>query len=132
MRAGTVVDFHNHYFPPAYLDAVRRGPSAFRVTDDAAGNPVLHSPGDYNVVVPGHRDIDHRLRDLDEAGIDVQVITLTAPATSIEEPARAVELARLANDRLAAVVRERPDRFVTLGHLPMNAPQAAVEELERS
>ena len=46
-----LVDFHNHYFPPAYLDAVRSGGTSFRVTEDEAGNPVLHSPGDYNVLV---------------------------------------------------------------------------------
>ena len=127
----TIIDFHNHYFPPAYVEAVRRGPSSFRVTFDDDGNPVLHSPGDYNVLVPGHRDLDFRTRVLDEAGVDMQVLTLTAPATSIETPERAVELASLVNDGLAAAARERGDRFTALGHLPMNAPEAAVDELER-
>ena len=40
--------------------AIRSGPSAFRITEDDAGNPVLHSPGDYNVLVPGHRELDAR------------------------------------------------------------------------
>jgi aminocarboxymuconate-semialdehyde decarboxylase len=124
------VDFHNHYFPPAFLEAVRRGPSAFRITDDDAGNPILHSPGDYNVVVPGHRDLEARIADLDAAGVDRQVITFTAPGTSIETPERAVELARLVNDELAAAA-DRHDRFTALGHLPMNAPEAAVDELDR-
>ena len=35
-----IIDFHNHYYPPAYLDAIRSGGSAFRITDDDAGNPV--------------------------------------------------------------------------------------------
>ncbi|MEE8524223.1 MAG: amidohydrolase family protein [Thermoanaerobaculia bacterium] len=127
----TIVDFHNHYFPPDYVEAIRRGPSNFRVTIDGDGNPVLHSPGDYNVLVPGHRDLDVRTRVLDEAGVDVQVLTLTAPATSIETPERAAELASLVNDRLAAAAVERGDRFTALGHLPMNAPEEAVRELER-
>ncbi len=74
-----IIDFHNHYYPPEFIDAVRKGPSNFRVTDDDEGNPVLHSPGDYNVVVPGHRDIEYRTRVLDEAGVDMQVITFTCP-----------------------------------------------------
>lgn len=126
-----IIDFHNHYFPPEFLEAIRSGPSAFRVSEDADGNPVLHSPGDYNVVVPGHRDIEHRTRVLEEVGVDVQVLTFTAPGTSIEEPERAVELAALVNDRLAAVAAERPDRFAALATLPLNAPEAAVDELER-
>jgi aminocarboxymuconate-semialdehyde decarboxylase len=126
-----IVDFHNHYFPPEYLDAIRKGPSAFKVTEDAEGNPVLHSPGDYNVAVRGHRDLEYRAEVLKRAGVDRQVITLTAPGTSIETFERAVELARIVNDALAEAVRTRPDRFTALGTLPMNAPVAAALELER-
>ena len=78
-----IIDFHNHYYPPEFLDSIRSEPSNFRVTDDDEGNPVLHSPGDYNVIVPGHRDIDFRVSVLDEAGVDKQVLTFTAPGTSI-------------------------------------------------
>lgn len=126
-----IVDLHNHFFPAGYLAAIRDGPSNFRITDDADGNPVLHSPGDYNVLVPGHRDVEHRLRDLDAAGVDMQVLTFTAPGTSIEEPERAAELATVVNDGLASVVGAHPDRFTALGHLPMNHPEAAARELRR-
>ena len=127
-----IVDFHNHYFPPEYLDAIRSGGSAFRVTTDDDGNPVLHSPGDYNVLVPGHRDLDFRTRVLDDAGVDMQVLTFTAPGTSIETPDRAVELCRIINDAFAAEARARSDRFTALATLPMNAPAAAAEEARRA
>jgi len=127
-----IVDFHNHYFPPEYLDEIRRGPSNFRLTEDADGNPVLHSPGDYNVVVRGHRDIDFRRTVLDEAGIDRQVITFTAPGTSIETPERAAELAGMVNDALADRVARYGNRFVALAHLPLNHPEAAAGEMERA
>jgi len=127
-----IIDFHNHYFPPAYLDAIRTGGSAFRVTEDDDGNPVLHSPGDYNVLVPGHRDLAFRARVLDEEGVDRQVLTFTAPGTSIETPDRAVELCRVVNDAFAADVRAWGGRFSALATLPMNAPDAAVEEATRA
>jgi aminocarboxymuconate-semialdehyde decarboxylase len=127
-----ILDFHNHYFPPAFVDAVRRGPSRFTVTTDDAGNPVLHSPGDYNVLVPGHRDLDARIADLDAAGVDMQVLTLTAPGTSIETPARAADLATIVNDGLVEAVALHPRRFRALAHLPLNDPRAAVRELERA
>ncbi|MFQ5678778.1 MAG: amidohydrolase family protein [Gemmatimonadota bacterium] len=126
-----IVDFHSHYFPPAYLEAIRRGPSNFRITEDEAGNPVLHSPGDYNVLVPGHREIGHRASVLEEKGIDRQVLTFTAPGTSMEPPERAAELARVVNDGLAEAVRGSEGRFLALGHLPLNHPAAAPEELGR-
>ncbi len=127
-----IIDFHNHFYPPEFIAAVRKGPSNFRVTDDDAGNPVLHSPGDYNVVVPGHRDIDYRTGVLDDAGVDMQVLTFTCPGTSFETPDRAAWLAPLINDALAKIKEERGDRFTALAHLPMNNPEAAVQEAERA
>ena len=62
-----IIDFHNHYYPPKYLDALERGPSTVHITRDASNNPVLHYPGDYNVAVPGHRDIDYREQVLRES-----------------------------------------------------------------
>jgi aminocarboxymuconate-semialdehyde decarboxylase len=123
-----IIDFHNHYYPPQYLEAIRSGGSHFRVTTDDDGNPVLHSPGDYNVLVPGHRDLEFRARVLDEAGVDRQVLTFTAPGTSIETPERAVELCRVINDAFAEDVARWGGRYTALGTLPMNAPDAAVDE----
>jgi aminocarboxymuconate-semialdehyde decarboxylase len=127
-----IIDFHNHFYPPEFIAAVRQGPSNFTVTDDAQGNPVLHSPGDYNVVVPGHRDIEYRTGVLDEAGVDMQVLSFTCPGTSFETPERAAVLAPLINDALARIVEERGDRFTALAHLPMNNPPAALQEAERA
>jgi len=127
-----VVDFHNHYYPPAYLDALRREPSAVRVTTDEEGNPVLHYPGDYNVAVLGHRDIGYRREVLDREGIDLQVLTLTTPGTHVEAPERAVRLAQLVNEALGHVARERPDRFSALATLPLNDPAASAVELRRA
>ncbi|MFQ5526070.1 MAG: amidohydrolase family protein [Thermoanaerobaculia bacterium] len=124
-----IIDFHNHYFPPEYLAAVRQGPSAFRITEDEQGNPVLHSPGDYNVLVPGHRDAAFRARVLDQAGVDRQVLSFTAPGTSIETPERAAELAPLINRGLAGAVEDNPQRYSALAHLPLNHPEAARIEL---
>jgi aminocarboxymuconate-semialdehyde decarboxylase len=127
----TVIDVHNHYYPPALLDALKTGPSAFAVSEDAEGNPVLSSPGDVNIVVRGHRDIAYRQEVLDREGVDRQLISFTAPGTLLEAPARSVELATLVNDCLATVVAERGDRFSALATLPLNDAKASVVEFER-
>jgi aminocarboxymuconate-semialdehyde decarboxylase len=127
-----VIDFHNHFYPPAYLDALRQGGSAIRVTVDAAGNPVLHYPGDYNVAVRVHRDIAFREEEITRAGVDMQVLTFTSPGTHVEQPARAAALARLVNDTFATIVRARPERFTALATLPLNDVPASVHELERA
>jgi aminocarboxymuconate-semialdehyde decarboxylase len=127
-----IIDFHNHFYPLEYLDAIRSGPSNVRVTLDAQGNPELHYPGDYNIAVRGHRDIGYRTEVLERAGIDGQVLTFTTPGTHIEEPARAAQLARLVNDSLAGIVLERPARYRALATLPLNDPGASVAELDRA
>ena len=127
-----IIDFHNHYYPPQYIKALEQGPSAVRITHDAEGNPCLHYPGDYNVAVPGHRDIDYREQVLKEAGVDTQVITLTTPGTHIEEPATAVRLAQMVNDAFARVVADKKGRFVALATLPLSDPAASVAKLRRA
>ena len=129
MRA---IDVHNHFYPPAYLDALKTGKSNVRVAVDKDGNPELHYPGDYNVAVQGHRDIAYRETVLRQEGVDLQVLTLTTPGTHVETPARAVELARLVNDAFAAIVRVRGSRFAALATLPLNDPAAAARELRRA
>jgi aminocarboxymuconate-semialdehyde decarboxylase len=105
-----VLDFHNHFYPLKYIEAVKEGPSNLEVWEDDEGNPVLGYPGDYNVVVPGHRDIERRMQDCDAAGVDHQILTFTAPGTHIEKPQRAAEL---------------------VGTLPLCNPEASVQEFER-
>lgn len=126
-----IIDFHNHYYPPEYLDALKAGRSAIRMDYDEQGNPRLHYPGDYNILVPGHRDLDYREGVLDEHGVDLQVATFTTPGTHMETPALAVELARKVNDAYAAE-RKRRRHFTFLATLPLNDPEASVVELERA
>jgi aminocarboxymuconate-semialdehyde decarboxylase len=127
-----VIDFHNHFYPPEYIEAIKTGPSNVRVTFDTNNNPLLHYPGDYNVLVPGHRDIGVRGRVLEEAGVDKQVLTLTTPGTHVEAPERAVFLARMVNDAFARIKEERPKQFSALATLPLNDPWASVAEIERA
>ncbi|MCH6547260.1 MAG: amidohydrolase [Gemmatimonadetes bacterium] len=128
----TIVDFHNHYYPPEYIKELQAGSSEFTVTFDDNENPVLHSPGDVNIVVPGHRDIEVRRQVLDDIGIDKQVISFTAPGTVVETPERSVSLAQLVNDCMAKIVDEHSCHFTSLATLPLNDPDASVKELERA
>lgn len=127
-----IIDFHNHYYPDAYLRELERGDTTARLEHDHDGRVLLHYPGDYNVVVEGHRDLEERIRVMDASGIDVQAFSLTTPGVHVEEPDRGIMLARLVNDAFAAAADRHPDRFAPLAALPLQDPAAAVEELERA
>src|SRR6185295_19737759 len=107
-----IVDFHNHYYPPEYLQALEPSGSCLKITHDDSGNPIVHYPGDYNVMVRGHRDINYRVGVLDEQGVETQVISLTTPGTHVETPAVALRLAKITNDAFAAVHEQFGGRFV--------------------
>ncbi|MEZ5318001.1 MAG: amidohydrolase family protein [Vicinamibacterales bacterium] len=128
----TVIDFHNHFYPPEYLDALEPSGSRLRLAQDAEGNPIIHYPGDYNVLVRGHRDIDYRQTVLDDHGVRTQVLSLTTPGTHVEEPQVAVRLATITNDAFARIRAERGSRFVPLATLPLNDPAASTRELARA
>jgi predicted TIM-barrel fold metal-dependent hydrolase len=73
-----------------------------------------------------------RLKEMDEAGIDVQVLSHAAPSLQKLPADVAVPLGRRVNDRLAAAVRENPTRFAAFATLPTADPQAAADELART
>src|SRR6185312_13340104 len=127
-----LIDVHNHFYPPEYIAALEAGDSLVKLTVDAEGNPCLHYPGDYNVAVRGHRDIDYRQTVLEQEGVDTQIITFTTPGTHVEPPERAVRFATLVNDAFAKIVKERSPRFASLATLPLCDPGASVAELSRA
>lgn len=73
-----------------------------------------------------------RLAEMDAGGIDLQVLSQMSPATDALEGSLAIEVAREANDRMAAAVAEHPDRLSAFAALPTSEPKAAADELERA
>ena len=73
-----------------------------------------------------------RIKEMDEAGIDVQVLSHGAPATQRLDAATAVPVARGANDRLHEAIQRYPQRLEAFAVLPSADPRAAADELERA
>jgi len=73
-----------------------------------------------------------RLKEMDEGGIDIQVLSPGAPSVQKMDPESAVTIARRANDRLNEACRAHPKRFAAFTILPTPAPKAAADELERT
>ena len=86
------------------------------------------------------QDIERRLldpelclREMDRAGIEVCVLSLTSPGVqSVVDPKKAAELARSSNDYVASVIKKHPDRFSAFAAVPLQDPKAAANELERA
>ena len=66
-----------------------------------------------------------RLKEMDEAGIDIQVLSHGAPSTQKLGADIAADLTRQVNDRLAKVCAANPKRFAAFAALPTVDPKAA-------
>ena len=104
----------------------------FAIADTTGGS--LRYPGSYWSGLQG-KLLDffgQRLAEMDRCGIEIAVLSLNSNAVQgIPDAAKAVEIARKANDALAEAVAKRPDRFAGFAALPMQDPQAAAAELAR-
>ncbi|OFW58352.1 MAG: hypothetical protein A2133_01885 [Actinobacteria bacterium RBG_16_64_13] len=132
------IDFETHFVTQEWYDALSSNPGYPRFERSAEGNlrlcyhPQAQEPyGD--PLIAKLLDLDAgRLSQMDSAGIDVSIISLTAPGVEQLEPELGVKLARNANDALAAAIDRHPDRFRGYAALAVKDTDAAVKELERA
>lgn len=76
---------------------------------------------------------ERRLAQMDETGIELMILSLNAPAIqAIPDRKLAIEIAKRANDFLAEQIAKQPKRFAGLAALPMQEPDAAIDELQRT
>ena len=81
----------------------------------------------------GLLDIEgRRLQEMDEFGVDMHLLSLTAPGVQMFDADTATDLAALANDRLAEVCARHPTRFAGLASFAPQAPRRAAKEMERA
>src|SRR6266851_1414524 len=73
-----------------------------------------------------------RLKEMDEAGTDFQVLSHSIPGLQGVDAATGVPLARRVNDRLSEAVRAHPDRFAAFAALPIADSRAAADEVQRT
>ena len=114
------------------MNELRKQEGYARSSTDSKGRLLIEYTGDYNVVADAHVNLSDRLRAMDKAGVDMQVLTLTTPGVERETSERGIKLSRLTNDEFAQIKEKYPDRFTALAALPLQDPEAAVGELERA
>jgi aminocarboxymuconate-semialdehyde decarboxylase len=116
------IDVFPHIMPRRYFDRMLQvAPPGMALQKRMSGIPVLV-------------DLDLRLRIMDRYEGYVQVLTIANPPIEVVGgPQVSPDLARLANDEMAAIVGRHPDRFPGfVASLPMNNPEAAVREIDRA
>ena len=82
--------------------------------------------------IDGLLDAEHeRLRQMDQYGVDMHLLTLTAPGVQMFDADTATDLAALSNDRMAEIIARHPGRFAGLGSFAPQSPKRAAKEIDR-
>jgi len=132
--AQRTVDVHNHWYPPDFLEYLVGRSEAPYARQTGPTSYVCYGPGDVIVAHidrPGHYDLKARIEDMDKAGLDTQVMSITIPGPESLPPDDGVYWAKRINDEYAQAVQDHPGRLYAMAALPYQVPDEAAKELER-
>ncbi len=126
-------DLHTHYYPDAFFHLIEQVGGAFSFGTDPTGRTIIRYRGSrFFGITPPMTDPALRIEDMDRVGIDVEVLSLSTPNVYFAPPERQPEIARLVNDAYAELAARHPKRFKGFASIPMDDPDAALRELERT
>ncbi len=128
-----VIDVHTHMFTPRWLELLKAEGGEYNLKTRPDGQQEIFR-GDTPVVIPqrGHFDYELRIQQMDKAGIDISIVSLTCPNVYWGNEDVSCRAAIESNDTMAAAQARWPDRIRWFTSLPWEYPQRAVAELERT
>lgn len=113
------IDVHCHFTPREYFEELeKRGISGIGKVN--------------GVPVPTWESPERRLKAMDEAGVDVQALSLSSPGVFFQDRDLSVCLSQMTNDILVGICEEDPTRFLGFISVPLPHVDAAVDELHRA
>lgn len=126
------IDCQSHVFPKAYGEVLLESNGSVQTLKENDAYIVRYGDVQQFNLNPAIYDPEHTIRDMDEAGIDVSVLSLNIPGPELLEPELGIKGARICNDYLAEICAAYPGRFVGLAALPMQDTEEALTEFRRA
>ena len=129
-----VIDVHTHMLTRRYLELLaEHGGPKYQAGHNEAGERVIRMwDAPFMTLTEPMWDYDQRIRDMDRAGVDIAVVSLTCPNAYFGDAEVSLTAARLVNDSMAEQQRLRPDRIRWLASLPWQHERLALVELDRA
>lgn len=132
-----IIDLEAHFYTESYIKYLRSRKDMPREVLREKDIQLLMAP---DVWAPRSLKLEDRLldmgedriREMDEAGVDIQVLSLAVPGCEQFEPEDGEAMARETNDELAEVIKKYPERYIGLAALAPQNPENAAQELERA
>ena len=125
-----VIDIHTHVLGHEWLELLRaHGAPRYGVTDTPGKLPSISCDGaPFLTPSPAHFDYELRIRDMDAAGVDIGILSLTCPNVYWGSAQASLRAARSTNEEMAAAQLRYPDRLRWMTSLPWMHVREALEE----
>jgi aminocarboxymuconate-semialdehyde decarboxylase len=128
-----VIDVHTHMFSKGWMEAVRAaGDPNFRLGEGDQDGALIYRGGSIGRIVPEMIEWDLRIKAMDEAKVDIALISLTAPNVFWGTRAQSAAAARTINDDFAAAERKYDGRVRWMAALPWQNAEDSIAELRRA
>jgi aminocarboxymuconate-semialdehyde decarboxylase len=128
-----VVDVHTHMLNEAWLRLLKKHGGRYKVRKVKGGQSGIHRDGaPFMTLTPGMFDYEARIRAMDEAGVDMAIVTLTSPNVYWGSAKISLFASKLINDDMAAQQKRYPERIRFMCSLPWQHARLALGELERA
>ncbi len=113
-----IVDVHAHCYPMSYLKELKRIGEG--------------DEGGIGIKIPEWSSTEERIEKMDALGIDIQVLSLSAPNVYFQDDELSKALAQMTNDFISDVCKKYPERFLSFASVPLGNLRDAIDELNRA
>ncbi|MFG6150263.1 amidohydrolase family protein [Halobacillus sp. B23F22_1] len=136
MKQHLKIDFHTHIISEEFLDlAEKYGDDRWATLEKTCdcGANIMIKGKKFREITSQAWDAERRMKDMDEEGIDIQVLSPIPVTFSYwADPEKGLEMARFQNDFIASTTQEYPERFIGLATVPLQEVDLAIQEMDRA
>ena len=126
------IDIHAHWYPEEWLKLFGKdGPKEGARLERTPKGYTVRTERITNAFDDEFVSLELRLQGMRRQGVDMHALSLTAPMVYWASAGLGLALSQAYNDAACAAHVRRPEQFVGLAMLPMQAPELALKELER-
>jgi aminocarboxymuconate-semialdehyde decarboxylase len=131
-----IIDIHNHFYPQNIFEEIGKGKFLSKnlgIEKDSLNRRIIVQKGTRVVTITEPMtNLDIRLKDMEEAGVDIQALSLSIPGVDFLEPEEGFEYAQLSNEGIANACRRHPNYFVGIASVPLKNTEKAIHEINRA
>lgn len=133
MAKTPVIDVHTHMLSKGYVESLKAHGGRYSIGTVRGGAEAVHLDGaPFMTLTPGMFDYPMRIRAMDEAGVDMAIVSLTCPNVFWGDAEISQQTAKLINDDMAAAQKQFPERIRWFATLPWQHAERAIDELARA